>query len=145
MNYYWELIQFDGTRIEIPPSAVEVVNRRWSNGDPIITDSMTIPANQIKTFRKTNKLFGQQPLLEAAAQAFNEPVLNEDGSIGSRWVKKSVTQTQYNKHYSAISAYRHLGEEQGMVTVAFRLPIHQIDHSNVDDCTEAEVLRLTRN
>lgn len=143
MDYYWEIIQFDGTRTEIPPEAVPVVKRRWENGQPIHTTNESIPANQIKTFRKTAKPYGQQPLLEAVAAAFDDPVITEDGSIKARWVKKTVSQAEWKK-LGGTGAYRKLADDGGLIVVGFMLPVHQIDLQIVDYCTEQEIQQLTR-
>ena len=144
MQFVWELVQHDGTTIDIPPSAVDVVKRRMESGEPINTSAMVIPANQIKAFRITERRYGQQPLLEAAAQAFNEPMYTDDGAILAKWVKKPVPQRDYAKLYSAVPAYRKLATDGGMVVVAFILPIHEIDLDKVQECTESEVESLTR-
>lgn len=143
-EYYWELIQFDDTRIEIPPSGVEVVKRRMANGEPINTRTSVIPVNQIKHFRQTDKLFSEQPLIDAVARAFNDPQLTEDDSIKARWVKKQVTGQSYAKHYSNIPAYRRLGTEGPMVTIAFKLPVHLIDVNTTTYCDESEIAQLTQ-
>lgn len=143
MEYYWELIQHDGTRIEIPPEAVATVKRRWDKGEPIHTSTGSIPANQIKKFQQTDKAFTTTPLLEAAAQAFGEPMFKEDGSVKARWVKKNVTQDRWNRHFAALPSYRQLGEFNGMVTIAFVLPIHQIDATSLSYCTDEEIRSLT--
>lgn len=131
MNFYWEIIQFDGTVTEIPPEFVDIVRRKMERNEPISTTNMTIPANQIKTFRQTSKLFGQQNLLEGAAQAFNTPIMTEDKSMEMRFVKKPVTPAEWNKHYSGIPAYEKLPNENGMIMVGFWLPTHQIDLTKV--------------
>lgn len=145
MDYYWEIIQHDGTRTEIPPESVEVVKRRWNNHEPIHTTDESIPASQIKTFRKTAKPFNAQPLLDAAAQAFDEPVLNPNGSIVYKWVKKPVAQNEYAKHFSHLPAYRKLANDSGLVVVAFKLPVHAIDVNKVENCTDEEVLQLNKS
>lgn len=142
MEYYWELIQHDGTRLEIPPEAVDTIKRRMANGDPINTRSMVIPVNQIKHFRQTDKPFGTQNLLEDASRAFGEPMLNKDGSIVARWVKKTVTQNKWEKFY-APSGYRKLAEDGGMIVIAFRLPVHEIDVNMTPYCSDEEVQQLT--
>lgn len=144
MEYYWELVTKDDSRYEIPPEAVEVVQRRMGNKDPINLSTATIPFSEIKHFRITDKAHTNQPLLEAAAQAFNEPIFNEDGSMVVRWVKKNVPNREYAKHYSHIPAYRRLGDDGNMVTVAFLLAVHDIDVNKVTDCTENEVRELER-
>jgi hypothetical protein len=144
MENYWEIVVRDGSTVEIVPSAVGVIRKRWDEGKPIHLPNQTIPAHQIVDFRETAKPYGQ-PLLEAAAQAFNEPMENPDGSTIVRWVKKPVTQRDYTKMYSAIPAYRSLGEDRGMVLVAFRLPIHEIDIQKVSYCTDEEIARLEKH
>lgn len=142
--FYWELILKDDTRYEIPPDVVDVVTRKMKAHDPVALSTATVPYSEIKHFRITNKPYGQQPLLEAAAQAFNEPVINEDGSIAAKWVKQLVTQREYARYYAAQPSYRSLGDEAGMVIVAHRLPVHQIDSTKVDYCTDDEISSLTR-
>jgi hypothetical protein len=141
--YWWELITKDGERYEIPPDAVEVVQRRMGNKEVINLSTASIPFSEIKHFRVTAKPFGQQPLLEAAAQAFNEPMLNPDGSMIVRWVKCSVPRRLYDKHYAHIPSYRKLGDDGTAVVIAFRLPIHSIDVNKVTECTENELTDLT--
>lgn len=138
-KYYWELVQKDGTVIYIPPEAVEVVKRRWNEGQPIHTSQGSVPSSQIKHFRPTDKPHGEQPLLEAAAQAFNEPVINPDGSIDSRWIKRRVPHQLFNRQYANIPAYRKIGEEAGLVVMAYRLPVHLINVQETQPCTEEEI------
>lgn len=144
MEYYWELITKDDSRYEIPPQAVEVVKRRMDNHDPINLSTASIPYSEIKHFRITSKSYGQQPLLEAAAQAFNDPMYNDDGSLIGKWVKKQVPNRVYAKTYAGTPAYRVLDTESGMTTVAFFLPVHLIDTSKLDYCNEEEIRNLTR-
>lgn len=139
-EYFWEITQFDGTVTQIPPNAVEVVKRRMANNEPINTTNMVIPANQIRSFRQTDKQYSTTPLLEAASQAFNEPMLS-DGGVVVRWVKRCVTNDNYNKHYSKIPAYRRINELNGMTVVAFKLPVHLIS-SELAYCTDEEINKL---
>lgn len=146
MNYYWELRYGDWKdlkRIIIPPSAVDTVKRRWDNGEPIHTTTGSIPANQIKEFEITDKLFNPQPLIEDVARVFNEPVLTEDGSVVARWVKRPVTRQKWEKYYSISQGYRYLDDQNGMVMMAFSLPVHQIDLHNTTYCSQEELIRLT--
>ena len=142
-EYYWEIVQFDGTTTRIPPTAVEVVKRRMGSGEPINTTSMVIPTNQIKSFRKTDTPFETTPLLESVAQAFKQPLISNEGEIDVRWVKKMVTQAKWDSYYSKLS-YRRLGEFNGMVTVAFKLPVHLINAQMVDYCSEDEISQLEK-
>lgn len=144
VKYYWEIVEFDGTVTQIPPEAHDVIQRRWDNNQAIHTTNHSIPANQIKKFRITDKPYGEQPLLEAAAQAFRQPVYHEDAVV-ARWVKRSVPQQMYNRRYAGIPAYRSLGENNGMIMMAFRVPVHLIDVAQQTECTEDEVHKLDKN
>lgn len=144
MNYYWELITRDGTKYDIPPDKVAIVNRRMEAHDPINLSTATVPFAQIDTFRVTERPFNAQPLLDAAARAFNSEQITDDGSIRASWVKKSVTQDKWNRYYSPNPAYRKLGDSGGMVEIAFRLPVHMIDVNNVSYLTADEEVRITR-
>jgi hypothetical protein len=143
VEYYWELILRDGTKYEIPPAAVGTVNKRMGSKEPIFINTATIPFAQVEHFRQTDKVFGQ-PLLDAVAQAFKEPVITDNG-IQARWVKKRVTQRDFNKKFAALPAYRKLEEGNGMVTIAFRLATHDINVNTVDYCTDEEALTLTQS
>jgi len=144
-EFFWELVQRDGTVLEIPPEAVATVKKRWEAGQPIHTKySGSIPSNQIVAFRPTDKQANQQPLLEEVARAFNEAVLEErdgDTVIITKWVKKRVPQAKFNKYYSH-SGYKKLSEEGGIVTIAWRQPVHQVDPTVVKYCDEQEIQQL---
>lgn len=144
MEYYWELLTKEGVSIYIPPESVAKVNKHMADGTPIVTRSMTVPVDQVKAFRVTNKLYSSQPLLDAAAQAFKEPVYNDDGSIVCRWVKKSVTSREYATHFSKIPSYHKLSDNGAHVWVAMLSPVHDIDLNRVEYCTEEENVRLDR-
>lgn len=144
MEYYWELEQFDGTVTTIPPNAVERVKTWLANNQPIQLKSAVIPANQVKGFRATSRTFSSQPLLDAAAQAFREPVLNEDGSVICQWVKRSVTQREWSSNYSKIPGYKKLGDDGTHVLMAIFLPVEAIDTYKVQYCTDEESERLNR-
>lgn len=147
MEFYWELIQFDGERIEIAPQYVEQIKRKMANNEPIQTTTAMIPANQVKKFQVTDKMFTSQPLLEAAAQAFKEPVITEKNGeelIESRWVKKTVTKDRWGRYYSQSPGYKFLNDDSGMAVIAFRLAIHDIDSGKTPYCTEDEVRVLTK-
>lgn len=141
-NNWWEMEKWDGELIPVKPQNAEFVRQKLATGEGFInTPNRSIAVKDIKDFRETSKPFTDQKLLEGAAQAFNDPQYNEDGSIIAKWVKKPVNRRDYHKQYAA-GSYRLLGEEDNYVWVAFRLPVHQIDYERVYDCTPAEVLRL---
>lgn len=144
MQYYWELITRDGTKYDIPPDKVAIINRRMAAHDPINLSTATVPFAQIDTFRVTERPYNQQPLLDTASQVFNTEQINPDGSVVSAWVKKSVTNDKWNRYYGANPSYKKLGDSGGMVEIAFRLPIHSIDVNVVSYLTAEEELRITR-
>lgn len=145
-NYYWILKYGDYKDLKtvmIPPSAVETVKHRWDNGEPIHTTNGSIPANQIREFERSDRRYTEQPLLESAAQAFHEAIVNPDESVQTKWVKKNVTNNKWDKYYSANPAYRRLGEFNGMVSIAFQVPTHLIDPTAVDYCSDSDITTLT--
>lgn len=144
MDYYWEIVQFDDTKVDIPPQAVETVKRRLDNKEPINLKTMSIPANQVKAFRQTGKRYSEQPLIEDVARAFNEPLLTEDGSVVAKWVKKPITAHDRAKAYNN-PAYKTLTSDGNMVMVAFRLPAHLIDPRELTECTEDEIRQLNKH
>ena len=143
-NHYWELKTKDGASIQIPPSAVDIVKRRWDAGQPIHTTALTVSPRDIVSFEKSTKIWSEVPLVEAAAQAFHEPIVSENGIV-ARWVKKDVTQGEFNQFYSKNPAYRKLKNDAGLVVVAFKLPVHLCDESKVQYCTNDDIMSLTNN
>lgn len=140
---YWEIIQFDGTITHIPPDAVDVVKRRLENGQHIHTKTATIPSNQVKSFRQTERQYQDTKLIEEASMAFNEAVLTEEGVV-CRWVKKRVPRDRWDKYYSKIPSYRLLDGKDNMFEIAFQLPIHTVDLHKVSFCTENEINKLLK-
>lgn len=139
-EYYWEIVERDGAVTKIPPQHREIVQKRWDEGQPIVTLTHTIPSHQIVKFRMTSERYGEQPLLDAAARAFNEPIIN-NGGVRSKWVKKIVSQ---QSELLKIPSYRVIGRENGMVVIAFKMPVHLIDLQKVEECNVSDIALLTR-
>jgi hypothetical protein len=155
MEYYWEIILRDGTTYEIKPQVVDLVRKRMAEKMPINLRSATIIPSDIVKFRQTDKPANQPPLLEEAAQAFREPIYTETivdyggepykyTGVQARWVKKRVTQAQWQNYHSKTMDKR-LDDEDGMVVIAYVLPVHSIDLNEVQYCTEDEVAKLSRS
>lgn len=143
MDYYWILEQRDGTKNYIPPEAVPIVKRRWENKLPINLDVGSIAPSQIVKFEKSDRPFTDQQLLEDVAQAFKEPIYNDDDSIQTTWVKTNVTRAKWDKHFSSIPGYRKLGDTGGLITIAFRVATHEVNRETTTPCTNDEIERLT--
>lgn len=154
-QFYWQITERDGTVTRIPPDSVEVVQRRWGEGKPIHTNTRSIAANQITSFRISNQRYTGQPeqkLLEDASQVFNEPIYSQvEGlhgrkyeAVQARWVKTVVTMERWQRYYSSIPSYHLLGEVNGMAEVAFLVATHDIDVNKTPYCSNAEVQRLTK-
>ena len=143
MEYYWDLKLKDGTSIQIAPSKAEIVKTQMKSRGTISTQQREILFSEIESFMmSSNRYMPEQNALSAVAQAFNEPIMTEDG-IKSAWVKKDVTRTNYDKHYSKVESYKTLNQGS-MVTIAFRMPIHLIDTNKLDYCNEYEVRSLEK-
>lgn len=143
-SFYWDLTLKDGRVIPVKPEYAPGIKEKMSAKEPLVTSNGVIPFSEIKGFDKTSRHFTITPLLEEAAQAFKEPLYNDEGDIKARWVKKQVTSGEYSKHYSKLG-YHRLSDFNGMVTVAFVLPIHIIDLNKVSYCTQDEELQLTKS
>jgi hypothetical protein len=151
MDFYWEIVEYDGTVTYIPPSMVDVVKKRRDNGQPINTNIRSITPNQIKKFQITNRPYSQAALPtgdieEEVSQAFKQPAYTTvDGEqmIRGRWVKKTVTMDKWNRYFSQLPAYKFLEESSGMAVIAFKLALHDIDVYTTPYCTPDEVTRLT--
>lgn len=145
MSNLWLLSLHDGTELKIPPQQVETVQKAIADKKSIPTRVRMILPAEVKSFKMTAERYSPdpRPLLEAVAQAFNEPQYNEDGTVIVRWVKKDVPTEQYNRYYAPIG-YRRLSESSGMTTIAFRLPVHMINVQKHDYCTADEERQLER-
>ncbi len=145
MENYWVLELKDGSKIDIPPNYVEEVNKRFIAKEVIPLRNRSIPFSEVKGFERTSRKFFEKSadtrLLEETAQAFREPMLTADG-IQARWVKKEVTSDRWERYYSDIPGYKKVESRDGMVWIAWRQPIHQIDPNQTPECTASEVETL---
>lgn len=144
MKYYWELVLRDGSKREIPPQGVAQV-RKWIENHETIRLAKTgdVSPYEVRYFSPTSKIYKPPNLLEDVAQAFKEPIIEEDESIACRWVKKAVTTAMWERHYSNVPGYRKIGDKDGMALIAFLQPIHLVDLNNVDYLTPEEINNLT--
>lgn len=143
--FYWTLTLKDGNEIQIPPTMVDKVKAKLVGGEPIVTKAATIMPLEVKSFRQSSQRYDQQLLIEAASAAFKEPMI-EGRTIKARWVKKPVTKAEWSRHLQAIPGYRLLDNgEDGMLWVAFVMPVHLIDPSKVEYCSENDINLLTKH
>lgn len=143
-DYYWRLTLRDGREVDIPPKYVDIVKRKMDDREPIHTTSGSIPFSSIDSFDRTSRRFTDTALLEGAAQAFKEPLFTESGGVAARWVKKVVSQHEYDRKYSKSPQYRRLQDNDGMVVIAFVIPTHLFNKSLMEYCTEEEERTLER-
>lgn len=141
-DYYWNLILKDGRVLPIPPRGVPVVQRKINAKEPIHTKSEMIPFSEVKGFEQTSRRHTDVKLLEDTARAFNEPVVTDQGEVKARWVKKHVSQAEYDKYYAKSIMYRKIADTEGMVAVAMLLPVHKIDFQVHEYCTPEEEKKL---
>lgn len=150
-EFYWELTLMSGDKILIPPEYVASVQRKLDAGEYITTSRQKFPAHQVTNFERTSKRKAGTNLLEQAAQAFSEPLTRtrhfkdgtSDEAVSVKWVKKQVTQREWEKYYSP-HGYKKINSAGGVVVVAFRCATHLVDTNNVQYCTTDEVERLTK-
>lgn len=143
MNY-WEIVLWDDEVIPVKPDNVEFVQKKIATGEGAInTKERSITVKNIKDFRETSKLYTDQKLIEGAAQAFNQPIV-ENGNIVGKWVKKTVTKREYDKYYLAIPAYKKVGGSESRITIAWRQPVHLINYEVVDDLTLEDERKMSK-
>lgn len=147
MKYYHRLVYGsygDLHTVKIPPDSVPLITRKIANKQPInLSNNAVVLPGQVKEFEPSDIPFGEENLLEEASRAFNEPLHTSSG-LASKWVKKTVTMGKFEKFYSISPGYHPLAEINGMMTVAFKLPVHVINQQITPYCTDNEVLTLTR-
>ena len=73
----------------------------------------------------------------------------EDGYdvIVTQWVKKYISQKEYEQHYSKHSHYRILAKEDAAVWIAIRVPVYEDGYlpDDTELCDEAESDRLWKS
>lgn len=147
METYWHLETWDKEIIKVKPDpkTVKYIQELMNKGEgSIMTPTRSIAVKSIKDFRLSDEPYTDQKLLEEASQAFNEPVLNQSGNVESRFVKKSVPRRRWDNHYRFISAYRLLSQNEASIMIAFRLPVHQIDHARVQELSQSDEQYLAK-
>lgn len=140
-NFEWELVTKDGRSFTVPSDKAAIVKRRWDAKEPIHFTNESINYYEIERFNKTGKTPTTVPLLAQAARAFDEPMFHDE-AVKWEWVKMPVSQRDYSKRYSLSPGYKRLDAENGMVVVAFKQPIHQIDPYKTQICSQEEITRL---
>jgi hypothetical protein len=161
---YWHIELYSGEIIKVKPDPAKIQhiqNLIAKQEGAITTPTRSIIVKDIKDFRESDQMYTDQKLLEGASQAFKEPIYvpgkklsftKPDGTpgeyqysdaIAARWVKKSVPRRKWEGYYSKIPSYRLLSENDNYVMMTFVVPLHQIDHTQVQELTPAEELSLT--
>lgn len=146
MNY-WHLELWDKEIIKIAPKGDNVINIQNELKKPqgtIVMPDRVINIKNIKEFRLSDEHYTDQKLLEETSLVFNDPQLNKDGSVKSRYVKKGVPRRKWDTFYRYNSAYKMLGEDGNYVMIAFIVPVHQIDHSKVQELTPNDLMSLSK-
>lgn len=142
--HYWHLINYENEHIPVKPENVELVQKKLATGEGFIrTPTRSIAVRSIKDFVESDEPYTDQKLLEGASQAFNDPLITKDG-IKARIVKKSVPARKWNSYYSHIPSYHFLSTNDTYVMMYFTLPVHLIDHEQVEELTEQEEINLSR-
>ena len=143
MENYWHLILWDGEIIKIKPDNVANVQHKIDNKLDVKMMTRTVIYKNIKDFVESAETYTDHKLLEAEAfSAFGEPKITKDG-IATRWVKKNVPRREWTKYYSVSPGYRMLEDNDNYITIAFLLPLHEIDTKRVEMVTGMQLAKLT--
>lgn len=147
---YWEITLWNGEVTPVKPSSVDYVNERMGRGEGhILTPSGSIAVKDIKHFRPTEReyiepsgLLAAPEITEDVARAFQEPMYNDDKSMIVKAVKKKVPVRRYNQYYVSIPSYKLLEMDDQTATIGYKLPVHLINYSRVQDCTAQEEMKV---
>jgi len=139
IEYYWKLEFKDGNSVLINPRYATEIKRQLKEERMLTTADWVRSISDIKSFEKTSQPLKTYKRIgaaeEAVARAFNEPILNDDGSVAAKWVKKPITKIEWTKYYMKQPSYKLLNDYE----VAFRLPTHLIDLTKCTELTEQEI------
>lgn len=141
-DYYYDLSLRDGRVIPVAPKVVDAVQKLIDAQHPIPSPAGSIPVEDVTEFKKTNRRYTDFRIQEDAARALKETLLNHEGDVKARWVKKEVGRSEYDKYYAKSHAYRHLYDTSDGVMVAFTVPAHLVDTEKVRYCTDEEEQNL---
>lgn len=145
-KFYWQIELYGGELIDVKPDPAKITHIQKMIADQsgaITTPTRSIVIKDIKDFRLSDKPYNDQKQLEeGAAQAFKEPIYNEDGEVEAKWVKKGITSRRYHSFFKYNPSYKLLSEDDKWVILAFRLPTHLIDYSVVQELSQGEFLRV---
>lgn len=142
MSNQWILPLKDGSHVFIPEDKIQDINKKLESRQPIKAADRTILFQDIESGPKRYIEPEADPdLAQAAAIAFNEPMLDDDGNVKCVWVKQSVSTDRWNKYYSNFSNYYKLGKKYEKVVIAYRLPVHMWT-TDVEKCIPTEITDL---
>lgn len=137
-DYVWDLHVRDGRVIPFAPNSVEAVKDKLQNGESV----GSIPADDVVRFERTDRRFTDYTLQEETARLLKEPLMSHDNRVKARWVKKEVSQSEYDKYYGKSMAYRYLDNSADGVMIAMTVPAHMVDLERVQYCTPDEEEKL---
>lgn len=151
-EYYWQLIERDGTTTDVPPKHAPTIQKRLADQQVINFSTRSIPHHQVTKFAQSDKIFTDQKLLAEAAQAFRSPIIvnrtfpdgTTDVAVQCRWVKRNVTNERYDKYYSKQPGYHKLRDYNSMAVIAYVVPTHQVNTLETEYCTPDEIKGLTK-
>jgi hypothetical protein len=139
IDCYWKLEFKDGNSILVNPNHATEIKRQLKEGRMLTTADWVRSVSDIKSFEKTSqpiKTFKRiGGMKDAVARAFDEPIINDDGSVDAKWVKKLITKIEWVKYYSKQPNYKLLNDSE----VAFKLPTHLIDLDKYTELTQKEI------
>jgi hypothetical protein len=148
MKYYWHIETWDKEIIKVKPDPqadIDYIQQLISKGEgAVLTPTRSISVKNIKDFRLSDEPYVNQKLLETNNALLGRPTYTKEGSVIARWVKKQVPARRWQSFYSANPAYHLLSSDNSLVTMAFLLPIHLIDHSKVEELSDDEEYKLSK-
>ena len=133
-EHYWHLVTWKDEIIKVRPENVKLIQDKLNTAEGYITTpTRSISVKDIKDFIESDEIYTDQKLIEEGSKAFGIPVIDENGSIVVRHVKKSVPRREYIRFYSHNAAYRKLEENDNHVVIVWRQPVHMINSNTMSE------------
>lgn len=152
MELYWHIELYSGEIIKVKPEAAKIEYIQGiiaKQEGAITTPTRSIIVKDIKDFRLSDEVYSDQKQIVGANQTFNDPIYVKEiingveyESIVAQWVKRSIPRRQWDKTYRLSPGYRLLYDNDNYITMAFLIPVHQMNLLTMQELEPVEELRL---
>ena len=155
--YYWEIRwkKYGEAYLYVTDKQKEYIEEQWvkpadqRNAQQFKINGEYYSYDSIEGIQRSTKKVESdlKQLYAGEVQAKRIPLTTkEDGydAVVTQWVKKYISQKEYEQHYSKHSHYRILTKEDAAVWIAIRVPVYEDGYlpDDCEPCDEVESERL---